>query len=259
MKKIIGIISVLLLGISIKGGGKVEELKFEEKDGILISQEIFKVKSKENMQGITYNEGKYYIGYDVKNGEGVIETYTKDGKQLDRSNVLKIGHSAGLAFNKNDGHIYVANGGGRNKTKIYKVSIKNKMEVVKEYDFERLGNSALIAIDNEKNEMVLHTSNNDKGKHIFSRVDMDGNLKREIQFDNLGVPQGLEYFKEHLYFYTNNIIWIIDLKEETIVKKYEVNEEGESEGITFVEDEEGLYISYGYNKENRIYRTKIDN
>lgn len=153
--------------------------------------------------------------------------------------------------------IYVANGGGSNPTHIYEVDF-DKKKVTKDINLEKYGSSALLAINNDKDELILHTSpDGDHGKIIFSIIDFNNNsLKQQFEIHNQGVPQGLEYYDGILYYYTNNNITCIDLDTKNIIKNFEIKETGESEGITLAYDNNIPYLAIGYNKNNRIYALK---
>lgn len=256
-KKFTLLISIFLSFFAMLGAevGNNNKIEFNSNNGILQEKLEFKVKSKENMQGLAYNNGFYYIGFDMKNNKGKIQVYDKKGNLKRESKLLDIGHVADLSFNSNKNVLYAVNGGGKNKTKVYEIDIEKDMKIIKTIDFSKLGNSGLMTFDNKENILILHTSNNDKSKHKFSKCNLDGEILETFEIDNIGVPQGIEYLNGDIYFYTNDKITVINFKDKKIVDTYNLNISGESEGVTFVKDENK--VAYGYNKQNRIYSTEV--
>lgn len=254
MRRIVLLI-ILILGISlsIEEAFSYREIKFKNEKSILKSEELFKIKNNLNMQGLAYGDNKFYVGFDMKNGNGMIEVYSEKGELIKQSKLLKIGHCAELSYNESNGYLYAVNGSGKTKTKIYEIDIDGDMTIKGVIDCSNLGNSGLIVALNDG--FMVHTAVSDKESHIFSKVDMAGNLQRQIKIKNIGVPQGIEYDNGYIYFYTNNKISIISFSNGEVIKEYIINEKGESEGMTWVKDKS--YMVYGYNKKNRIYKTEI--
>lgn len=134
----------------------------------------------------------------------------------------------------------------------------NNKKVVNDINLEQFGTSALVAIDNDKDNLIISTALNkgDKGDPTFSIFDFNLNKKLQFKIKNQGVPQGLDCYKGILYYYTNNKITCINLKSGKIIKSFDINEKGESEGITVVNDIKSPYIVVGYNNKNRLYSIK---
>ncbi|WP_346938206.1 hypothetical protein [uncultured Clostridium sp.] len=214
---------------------------------------LFFIEETDNMQGVTFYNGFYYIGFDIGTGNGRISKYASDGKKIDDSGILAIGHCAELSFRIFNEHIYVANGGGTNPTHIYEVSYNTKT-IVKDYDFSTLGTSALVAIDNLSDKMLVHTSTSgDIGNHVFTFVEFDtGNVISTFNIPNQGVPQGLEIIDGYIYLYTNNKITIMDF-QGTIKNLISIPKDGESEGLCLASNYGSSFLAIGYNTPNRIY------
>lgn len=261
MKKVIALIILCIIV-----GGSISVYAFEKKDinlknedNILISKLKFNIIDKGNMQGLTYNNNMFYVGFDRNNDNGEIIVYDNNGNEIKRSGLLKIGHAAGLAYRTKSNSIYVANGGSKNKTHIYEVKMNgDKVYISKDLDYSKLGNSGLVAIDNDDDKLIIHTSINDNGNHIISICDFNGKVEKQINIKNQGIPQGLEYYKGYIILYTNNKITFIDSKSGEITKTYKIKEKGESEGITIFTEDSKVGLAYGYNGNNRIYTTYIE-
>ncbi|MGL5870653.1 hypothetical protein [Clostridium chrysemydis] len=221
---------------------------------------LFNVSDDLNQQGLTYWNDNFYIGFDVGSNKGEIIKYNKIGIKISSTGKIGIGHTADLGFRKKNGKIYVANGGGSNRTHVYEVDF-NKKKITKDINLEQFGTAALLAIDNEKDRLILHTSKGgDNGKITFNILDFNGKLlEQQFEISNQGTPQGLEYYKSMLYYYTNNTITCINVKTHNIVGKLHIKEKGESEGITLVQDGSTTYLAIGYKKNNRVYSIKLNN
>jgi hypothetical protein len=206
-----------------------------------------------NMQGLTYYDGHFYIGFDITGGNGKIVKITNGGKLVKDSGSLPIGHSAELAYRKTNNHIYIANGGGTNPTHIYEVDMNAATPtVISDLNFSYLGNSALLAIDNDNDLLIIHTAPDDTTNPTFSICKFDGTITKRFTIPNQGVPQGLEHYQGYLYFYTTNKITVLDLNG-SIITTMLLPKSGESEGLTIAGDFESPYIAVGYNNSNRIY------
>ncbi|WP_194190415.1 hypothetical protein [Clostridium chrysemydis] len=251
MKKLNISISIILVLITLVG--TTNEIVPNLIDGGCVNL-LFNVGDKLNQQGLTYWDDNFYIGFDVGSNKGEIIKYSKTGIKSSSTGKIGIGHTADLGFRKKNGMIYVANGGGSNRTHVYEVDFNNK-NITKDINLEQFGTAALLAIDNEKDRLILHTSKGgDTGNITFSILDFNGkSLEQQFDIPNQGIPQGLEYYKSMLYYYTNNTITCINVKTHSIVGKFHIKEKGESEGITLVQDGSTPYIAIGYKKNNRIY------
>lgn len=224
----------------------------------LESKLLFYTNLKWNMQGLEYYDGNFIIGYDRGKGNGCIEIRNNEGKIIKQSGLLKIGHTSELVFNKNNSKLYISNGGGKNSTKLYEVDLKGTIKIEREFNFEELGNSGLIAIDQQRNNFIIHTAKGDREKHKFTVCDIKGQKVKCFELSNIGIPQGIEYLNNKIYFYTNNKITVIDLHKEKVLKEYRIEANGESEGLAINEENDCIKLYYGYNKCNRLYESKIE-
>lgn len=261
MKKILALIIVFMMigtTVSVYAFEK-KDIKLKSENDILVSKFKFNINDKGNMQGLTYNNNTFYIGFDRNNDNGEIITYDNNGNEIKKSGLLKIGHAAGLAYRTKNNSIYVANGGGKNKTHIYEVKMNgDKTYVSKDLDYSKLGNSGLVAINNDDDKLIIHTAENNHGNHIISICDFNGKIEKQISIKNQGVPQGLEYYNGYIILYTNNKVTFIDSKSGEIEKIYKIKEKGESEGITIFKEDNKAGLAYGYNGNNRLYTTDIE-
>ncbi|EGC8681580.1 hypothetical protein H9020_002924, partial [Listeria monocytogenes] len=213
----------------------------------------FNVEEKTNQQGLTYNEGVYYIAFDLSNvgypNHSKIIAYDHTGKKLKETSPLPIGHGAELNYYK--GKIYASNGGGKDGAKVFVVDFENN-RVDDVIDLSQYGTNALATVKDD-DTIILHTSVDSNKIHTFTIVDMKGNLKNQFTIENAWVPQGIAYYDGVIYFYTNNLITKINENGKVLGQEY-LSLKGESEGIE-VNKESGKII-VGYNGNNRVYEQK---
>jgi DNA-binding beta-propeller fold protein YncE len=215
----------------------------------------FQIKNTENMQGLAYAKGYFYVGFDLGNGEGRIQEYSPSGRLVKDSGPLPISHAASITWNRQNGLLYVTNGGGNNPTKIYLVDFRPKRpRVVATIDLSRLGNSGLAAIDNARHMMWVHTAKDDHSDITFSYCSLTGKVVRQFKLKNQGVPQGLDVYNHELYYYTDNRITVLN-ESGKILRTIPLHESGESEGLAVVTTK-APYLVIGYNHPNRFYAVK---
>lgn len=217
----------------------------------------FHVNQNYNNQGLAFWNGYYYIGYDLGNGKGMVERYAQNGV-IDASYggvSIPINHTADLAYRVKDGFIYSASGGGAEPTYIRKIA-KDGKSVVESIDLTNYGNSALCAIDNHNDILILHStlSGGDSGLPTFTFFEF-GNWGHPIkQFTlpkTLGVPQGMDVYDNSVYFYTNDKITQLSYSGE-IIGVVTIQAQGESEGIAITGAYGDAFISVGYNNPRRV-------
>lgn len=214
---------------------------------------VFHLPDSGNMQGLTYYNGYYYVGFDVGGGNGVIRKYNGAGKKVKESGPIAIGHAAELAYRVSNNRIYVANGGGTFPTYVYEVNMDAATpSITKTLDFTALGNAGLLAIDNDRDLLLVHTAPSDSGQLLFSFSDFNGNILHQFSMPNQGVPQGLAISQNQIYYYTNNKITILDYFGN-IMNVMPIPKSGESEGLTISGDYLTPSITVGYNAPNRLY------
>ncbi|MBU3111000.1 Ig-like domain-containing protein [Clostridium lacusfryxellense] len=216
---------------------------------------LFNLNDTLNFQSITFFNQYLYCGFDIGNGKGKISKYSMSGKKISETKSMAVGHSADLAYRAKTGNIYIANGGGNSKTHVYVVKYESS-QILSNLNFEKLGTSALIAIDNVHDYLILHTvlSSGDSGSPKFTIINL-ANMKVINTFNvpNQGVPQGLEVHGNQIYLYTNNKITTFDYNGKKISTRY-ISNTGESEGIAMTLDNNFQRLVIGYTGENRIYR-----
>lgn len=217
----------------------------------------FHVNQNLNNQGLAYFGGYYYVGYDLGGGNGYLEKYSGNGV-LDASYggvPVPTRHTADLAYRMADGRLYAASGGGSEPTYIYRLAVDGK-SVDKTLDYTAYGNSALLAIDNTTDLLVLFTiqTGGDYGDPTFRFVDWNDNNRVVQQFTipSQGVPQGLDVHDGMIYYYTDNKITVLDYAGN-ILDIWFINAGGESEGIAVVYEYGAPCIVVGYNDGRRLY------
>lgn len=217
----------------------------------------FHVNQNYNNQGLAFWNGYYYIGYDLGNGKGMVERYAQNGV-IDASYggvSIPINHTADLAYRVKDGFIYSASGGGAEPTYIRKIANDGK-SVVESIDLTNYGNSALCAIDNHNDILILHStlSGGDSGLPTFTFFEFgnwDHPIKQFTLPKTLGVPQGMDVYDNSVYFYTNNKITQLSYSGE-IIGVVTIQAQGESEGIAITGAYGDAFISVGYNNPRRV-------
>ena len=206
------------------------------------------------MQGMTYWDGYFYVSYDLGNPNGKICKYDSVGNKISETSSMAIGHCAEIAYRASTGKIYVSNGGGTNPTHVYVVDYATSAILI-DLDYTSLGNSALVAIDNVHDYMILHATltGGDTGTPTFTIINLvNSDVIATFSIPTQGIPQGLESDGKNIYFYTDNKVTILDY-EGTILSSYAVDKNGESEGLTLASEYGTTFIAMGYSTPNRIY------
>ncbi|NYE14483.1 hypothetical protein [Actinomadura citrea] len=216
---------------------------------------LFNVPHTDNMQGLAYRRGRFYVGFDVGGGHGVIREYDRDGTTLKESAPLAVGHAAEISVRDRDGLLYVATGGGTNPTKVNVVDWSGEPEVVRTIDFGSLGNSGLVAVDNRRDGLLVHAGPGDQGPFVFAFTDLDGTVRSTFDLGYQGVPQGLEMAGDKVLYYTNDTITVLD-RAGTTLEAIDIPLTGESEGLAVAPAGRGTRVFFGYNKPNRVYAMK---
>ena len=215
---------------------------------------LFYIKDKHKLQGITFFNKNIYCGFDVGGGNGKIVKYNMSGKIISETSPMRVGHCADIGYRSRTNKMYITNGGGHNLTHVYVVDY-NKSLIINDLNYGSLGTSALLAIDNVHDYLILHTvlKRGDVGNPRFTIISLK-NMKilNSFNVDRQGIPQGLEADGKHIYLYTNNKITVYNY-DGSKVAQYHVNKRGESEGITIASEYGKSYLAIGYNSPNRIY------
>ena len=226
---------------------------------VIVGEKLFDIKTEDNLQGVAYWDGYYYIGYDVGKGYGKIRKYKAKGELIQETDPLSIGHTAELDFRNKNNRLYVANGGGKNPIKVYEIDMTSKTpSISKTLNLNLLGNAGLLAIDNENDTLVVHTADNDQAGPKISVVDFNGNTLKQFPISYQGIPQGLEVHNGIIYFQTNDLITMINFSGQ-VIGQTAMNESGENEGIAIFSDAGKTYYLYAYRFNNRLYKTELYN
>ncbi|MBC1248124.1 GW domain-containing glycosaminoglycan-binding protein [Listeria booriae] len=204
------------------------------------------IPNKENQQGMTYQNGIYYVAFDNKTSSRII-AYDKNGTEVGRTKDMQIGHASELSYY--NGKLYVSNG-GLVDAKVYVVNFENSF-IERTLDLSKYGRSAGITVV-DGNTLLLHTAYDAYASNTFTFLDMNGNKKSAFTKQNIGVAQGIAFQFGKIYFYTNNYITIMD-REGHVMDRRWLSFKGESQGIDFTENGK---IIVGYNGNNRIYQEK---
>lgn len=225
---------------------------------LLVGRKLFDIQTEDNLQGVTYWDGLYYVGFDVGKGLGKIRVYNVKGKLIKETDPLAIGHTAELDFRNKNGRLYIANGGGKNPTKVLEIdmTVKNP-SITKTLDLSQLGHAGLLAVDNENDTLVIHTADNDHVAPKISFVDFNGQLLKQFTIPYQGIPQGIEVHNEMIYFQTNSLISIINKNNGQVIDQIAVNEPGENEGIAIYSEGKKTYYIYSYRFNNRLYKAEL--
>lgn len=219
---------------------------------------VFNVPDTGNIQGLAYRRGRFYVGFDVGNGQGVIREYDRSGRKLKESAPLDVGHAAEVSVRDADGRLYVATGGGTNPTKVNVVDFaRPEPKIVRTIDLGSLGNSGLVAVDNRRDGLLVHAGPNDQGPFVFAFTDLRGRVRSKFTLPYVGVPQGLEMAGDKVLYYTDNTITVLS-RRGTVLRSIAIPLTGESEGLAVAPAGHGTRVFVGYNKPNRIYVMKPD-
>lgn len=229
----------------------------EQSNKIPLAFNEFFVNQSYSNQGLAYYNGYYYVGYDIGGGNGIVERYSNAGIIDSSYGGVSIGinHAADMGYRIADGLLYVCSGGGAETTYVRQLASDGK-SVTKTYDFSGYGNSALMAIDNGNDYLILHTTltGGDTGLPTFTFfdfADLTTPLKQFTLPATIGTPQGMDVFEGVIYFYTNNLVTLLSYDGENL-GSFVVSQTGESEGIAIVADYGQAYIAVGYNAPRRI-------
>ncbi len=220
---------------------------------------LFNIKDKHKLQGITFFNKNIYCGFDVGGGNGKIVKYNMSGKIISETSPMRVGHCADIGYRARTNKMYITNGGGRNLTHVYVVDY-DKSVILNDLNYGSSGTSALLAIDNVNDYLILHTvlKSGDVGNPRFTIIDLS-NMKilKSFNVAREGIPQGLESDGKHIYLYTNNKVTVYNY-DGLKIAQYHVNKRGESEGITIASEYGKSYLAIGYNSPNRIYSLFIN-
>ena len=224
---------------------------------------LFSIPADGNMQGLAFADGNYFIGFDAGNGMGKIDEFSSGGRFLRTSGLLPIEHAAELAFRKADACLYVSNGQPDAPVHIYAVNMNGeKPDITNRITPDTPGYGGLVAVDNDRDVMIISTNSikigiggrfsNSGSTVTFYTCDFAGKVKSRFTLPYMGVPQGIEALGGSIYFYTNNRITVIR-EDGKIIRKIDLNESGESEGMTSAVQDGRTVLTVGYSYPGRIF------
>lgn len=214
---------------------------------------VFNVPDTDNMQGLAYRGGRFLVGFDVGDGNGVIREYDRAGTRVKESAPLPVGHAAEISVDDATGLLYVATGGGTNPTKVNVVDwAPSAPRVVRTIDVGYLGNSGLVAVDPRRRGLLIHAGPDDQGPFVFAFTDLDGAERSRFGLPYQGVPQGLEMAGDKILYYTNDTITVLS-RDGRILQVIPIPLSGESEGLAVAPVGRATRVFAGYNKPNRVY------
>ncbi|MBC1500011.1 hypothetical protein HB943_05295 [Listeria weihenstephanensis] len=217
---------------------------------------LFNVPEQSNMQGFTYNAGIYYLAFDLSRAGypnmSKIISYDRLGNKLHETMPMDVGHGAELSYYK--GKIYVSNGNVEG-AKVFVVDFEKGL-IEKTFDFTKYGIGALATVRDDKTIILETSSSSDSNtaNHVFSYINMEnGSLMKRFQISNAWVTQGIDYYQGKIYFYTNDLITILNEQGKILDQQY-LRFKGESEGLAI--DKVTGKVQIGYNGNNRVYVQK---
>ena len=199
---------------------------------IISSTLLTTIEDKDNLQSVCYKDNYLYLGFDLATDDnGRIDKYDFGGNKISSSGTIKIGHTSSISHRKSNDRFYVCNGGGDTPTKVFTVN-PSTFAIEKTLDLSNLGNSGLIAIDNERDRLLVHTSVNDNGILKFNFIDFEGNVLSYFNIDNLGTPQGLTIYDNVIYYLTSRNLYCLNFNGEILYSCTIYLDESETQGLT---------------------------
>lgn len=217
---------------------------------------LFNVAETTNMQGFTYHNGVYYLAFDLSRAGypnmSKIVAYDRLGNKLHETLPMDVGHGAELSYFK--GKIYVSNGSVEG-AKVFVVDFEKGL-IERTLDLTKYGIGALAVVRDDRTLILETSSSSDSNtaNHVFSYINIEnGALMKQFQIKNAWVTQGIDYYQGKIYFYTNDLITILDESGNILDQQY-LGFKGESEGLAI--DKENGKIQFGYNGNNRVYIQK---
>jgi hypothetical protein len=218
----------------------------------------FAVPGGGNQQGLAYADGRFYVAFDL-DGKGTarIVAYDSAGHEVRRSGRLALGHAAEMSYRKADGNLYVAAGTPGKPCRVTVVDMRhNPPRIVRRYDFAALGKGGMVAIDNDRDRMVV-SAGPAGGPFTIAFVGTDGHVQRRFTSKVPGIRQGLEVVGKQLVLYTS----AADLKSNAltvmsdtgkVVRTIRVPVAREGEGLAVNRKTRQLYVGFGH--PNEVHR-----
>jgi hypothetical protein len=215
---------------------------------------LFNLTEKENLQGLTYFNGYYYCGFSLDNNIGKISKYDMSGTFISSTGNLNIGHCAELSYRVKTNKIYSVSGGETSPTVVYSIDYEGK-RIDNTITLADLGNSGLLAIDNVRDIMIVVATKTggDLGNPTFYFVTFDGEILESFTINYQGIPQGLEFINDRIYYLVNssdrNVNKLIEIdKKGNILYETEFNlDKSEPQGMCLAEVDGNNTLSFAKN------------
>lgn len=224
-------------------------LIFTDADGYSnnTSTVVFAVKEPKNMQSIAYGNNTMFVGFSLDDAtNGIIIKYNMSGVEIGRSANLPIEHSSSMVFNKINGKLYVANGGGTAGAKVFIIN-PSSLTIEQTFDYSSLGASALITLDKDNN-LILHVGQSDAGVKTIYRINQSNNAQEMFTINNLGTPQGLAVYRNSIFYQTNLALYEFDYEGNMLNTIYLYTDNSEPQGLTVGEINGTEVLMYGKNR-----------
>lgn len=208
---------------------------------------VFAVKEAKNMQSIAYGNNTMFVGFSLDDAtNGIIIKYNMSGVEIGRSANLPIEHSSSMVFNKINGKLYVANGGGTAGAKVFIIN-PSSLTIEQTFDYSSLGASALITLDKDNN-LILHVGQSDAGVKTIYRINQSNNAQAMFTINNLGTPQGLAVYRNSIFYQTNLALYEFDYEGNMLNTIYLYTDNSEPQGLTVGEINGTEVLMYGKNR-----------
>lgn len=208
---------------------------------------VFAVKEAKNMQSIAYGNNTMFVGFSLDDAtNGIIIKYNMSGVEIGRSANLPIEHSSSMVFNKINGKLYVANGGGTAGAKVFIIN-PSSLTIEQTFDYTRLGMSALISLDKDNN-LLLHVGQSDGSTKTIYKIDQSNNAQAMFTINNLGTPQGLAVYHNSIFYQTNLALYEFDYEGNMLNTMYLYTDNSEPQGLTVGEINGTEVLMYGKNR-----------
>lgn len=208
---------------------------------------VFAVKEAKNMQSIAYGNNTMFVGFSLDDAtNGIIIKYNMSGVEIGRSANLPIEHSSSMVFNKINGKLYVANGGGTAGAKVFIIN-PSSLTIEQTFDYSSLGASALITLDKDNN-LILHVGQSDGSAKTIYKIDKSNNAQAMFTITNLGTPQGLAVYHNSIFYQTNIALYEFDYEGNMLNTMYLYTDNSEPQGLTVGEINGTEVLMYGKNR-----------
>jgi len=220
----------------------------------------FAVPDSGNQQGLAYDNGRFYVGFDLdRRGNARIIAYDGTGREVRRSGRLPLGHAAELSYRRANGTLFVSDGTPGQPCRVTVVDMKhNPPRVVRKYDFSALGTGGMVAIDNANDRMVV-SAGPAGGPFTVAFVAMDGRIQHRFTSTVPGIRQGLEVLGDQLVLYTSrhDMRWnTLTFMSNTgrVLKTIKVPVAREGEGLAVDAKSRKLYV--GFARPNAVHQVR---